>query len=61
MTLNQQTLGQWIAFHQDLVRVLLVVAVVSVVMIAMSFAFPLHQVGPWLVLPDPANGVGMPS
>lgn len=60
MALHPTTLGSRLAVHEDLVRALLIVAAVLVLMIAMSFAFGVHQAGPYMVIPDPAVGPGMP-
>ncbi len=60
MAFNPTAFGQRFAVHDDLVRVLVIVAAVLVLMIAMSFAFGVHAAGPYVVIPDPAVGPGMP-
>ena len=60
MALNPTAFGHRLAVHEDLVRVLLIVAAVLVLMIALSFAFGVHPAGPFVVIPDPATGPGMP-
>jgi hypothetical protein len=61
MALHQSTLGQRVASHQDLVRVLLIVAAVIVLMLVMTALFGVHQTGPsYQIVPDPAGGLGLP-
>lgn len=60
MALHQSSLAQRVASHQDLLRVLLVVAVV-LLMLALTAAFGIHQGVPsYQIVPDPAGGAGLP-
>jgi hypothetical protein len=60
MALHQTTLGQRVASHQDLVRVLLVVAAVIVLMLVATAFFGVQQTGAsYEIVPDPA-GLGLP-
>ena len=60
MALHPTAFGQRLAIHDDLVRVVFIVAAVLVLMVALSFAFGVHQAGPYFVIQDPAAGPGMP-
>ena len=61
MALHQRTLGQMAAAHQDLLRVLLIVAAVLVVMLVATAIFGVQQTGPsYEIVPDPAGGLGLP-
>ena len=61
MALHQATLGQRRASHQDLVRVLLIIAAVIVLMIVMTAIFGVQRAAPsYQIVPDPAGGLGLP-
>jgi len=60
MALHQLSLAQRVASHQDLLRVLLVVAVV-LLMLVLTAVFGIHQGVPsYQIVPDPAGGAGLP-
>ena len=61
MALQRSILGKRAASYPDLVRVLLMIAVVIVLMLVMTAIFGVQQAGPsYQIVPDPASGLGLP-
>jgi hypothetical protein len=61
MALHQRTLGQMAVSHQDLLRILLIVAAVIVLMLVATTVFGVQQAGPsYEIVPDPAGVLGLP-